>query len=177
MRRREFIVGFGTLVVVCARLASAQQSDRPVIGILALGTPTSYDLEAYREGLKEAGYVEGQNLAIEYRFANDDPSRLSELASDLVRSRVRVIVAGGTNSVLAAKAATKTIPIVFLTGGDPVNLGLVSSLNRPEANVTGISFMVEDLGGKDLGLLHELIPDAKSIGFLINPANPNASRQ
>jgi len=176
VKRREFIVGFGALVVVSAHLASAQQSDRPLIGILSLGTST-YDLEHYREGLKEAGYVEGQNLAIEYRFANDDPSRLSELASDLVRSRVRVIVAGGTNSVLAAKAATMTIPIVFLTGGDPVNLGLVSSLNRPEANVTGISFMVEDLGGKDLGLLHELIPDAKSIGFLINPDNPNALRQ
>ena len=165
MKRREFIVGFGALVVVSARLASAQQSDRPLIGILSLGTST-YDLEHYREGLKEAGYVEGQNLAIEYRFANDDPSRLSELASDLVRSRVRVIVAGGTNSVLAAKAATMTIPIVFLTGGDPVNLGLVSSLNRPTGNITGLAVITNTLEPKQLQLLHEVVPTAKLVGFL-----------
>ena len=102
-----------------------------MIGILAIGTPTSYDLEAYREGLKEAGYVEGQNLAIEYRFANDDPSRLSELASDLVRSRVRVIVAVASGlAVRAAKDATNAIPIVFGYGADPVKQGLVASLNR-----------------------------------------------
>ena len=128
-----------------------------------------------RQGLKENGYLEGKNVAIEYRWAQDQPGRLRELATDLVRQKVDVIAAlGGTNSVLAAKAATTTIPIVFLTGGDPVKLRLVNSLNRPEANVTGITNIFEDLGAKDIGLLHELIPDAKSVGFLVNADNPNA---
>jgi len=153
MRRREFIVGFGTLVVVSARLVSAQQSDRPVIGILSFGTPTSYDLEAYREGLKEAGYVEGQNLAIEYRFANDDPFRLSELASDLVRSRVRVIVAVASGlAVRAAKDATNAIPVVFGYG-----------------NITGVISLAEALYGKQLGIMHELLPHAIHFGVLANP--------
>ena len=170
MRRREFIVGFGTLVVVSARLVSAQQSDRPVIGILSFGTPTSYDLEAYREGLKEAGYVEGQNLAIEYRFANDDPSRLSELASDLVRSRVRVIVAVASGlAVRAAKDATNAIPIVFGYGADPVKQGLVASLNRPGGNITGVISLAEALYGKQLGIMHELLPHAIHFGVLANP--------
>ena len=139
--------------MVCARLASAQQSDRPVIGILAIGTPTSYDLEAYREGLKEAGYVEGQNLAIEYRFANDDPFRLSELASDLVRSRVRVIVAVASGlAVRAAKDATNAIPVVFGYG-----------------NITGVISLAEALYGKQLGIMHELLPHAIHFGVLANP--------
>jgi ABC-type uncharacterized transport system substrate-binding protein len=112
------------------------------------------------------------------RWAEGQSGRLRELATDLVRQNVDVIAAlGGTNSVLAAKAATTTIPIVFMTGGDPVKLRLVNSLNRPEANVTGITNIFEDLGAKDIGLLHELIPDAKSVGFLVNADNPNASQQ
>ena len=139
--------------MVSARLASAHQSDRPVIGILAIGTPTSYDLEAYREGLKEAGYVEGQNLAIEYRFANDDPFRLSELASDLVRSRVRVIVAVASGlAVRAAKDATNAIPVVFGYG-----------------NITGVISLAEALYGKQLGIMHELLPHAIHFGVLANP--------
>ena len=131
-----------------------------------------------RQGLKENGYLEGKNVAIEYRWAEGLSGRLRELATDLVRQKVDVIAAlGGTNSVLAAKAATTTIPIVFMTGGDPVKLRVVNSLNRPEANVTGITNIFEDLGAKDIGLLHELIPDAKSVGFLVNADNPNASQQ
>jgi putative tryptophan/tyrosine transport system substrate-binding protein len=152
----------------------------PVVGCLHLGSSeaSSTQLGLLRQGLKESGYLEGKNVAIEYRWAEGQSGRLRELASDLVRQSVDVIAAlGGTNSVLAAKAATTTIPIVFLTGGDPVKLGLVNSLNRPEANVTGISFLVKDLGAKDIGLLHELIPDAKSVGFLVNADTPNASQQ
>jgi putative ABC transport system substrate-binding protein len=151
-----------------------------VVGFLFLGSPEAYSthLGFLRQGLKENGYLEGKNVAIEYRWAEGQSGRLRELATDLVRQKVDVIAAlGGTNSVLAAKAATTTIPIVFMTGGDPVKLGVVNSLNRPEANVTGITNIFEDLGAKDIGLLHELIPNAKSVGFLINADNPNASQQ
>jgi putative ABC transport system substrate-binding protein len=179
MRRREFIalLGGATTWPLAAR---AQQATMPVIGILHFGSPGAFSaqLEFLRQGLRENGYFEGQNVAIEYRWAEGQPDRLPELAADLVRQHVAVIASmGGTNSALAAKAATTTIPIVFLTGGDPVSLGLVTRLNRPEANVTGVTFVVEDLGGKDLGLLHELLPDAKRVRFLVNPDNPNASRQ
>jgi putative ABC transport system substrate-binding protein len=157
----------------------AQQLTIPTIGLLHIGSRGAYPLlENFRQGLRESGYSEGQNVVIEYRWAEGQSDRLSELAADLVRQRVSVIAAvSGTNGALAAKAATKTIPIVFLTGGDPVELGLVSSLNRPEANVTGVSFVVEDLGAKEMGLLHELVPEAKKVGFLVNPDNPNATQQ
>jgi putative ABC transport system substrate-binding protein len=179
MRRREFIPLLAGTLVTLAFMAHAQ-STVPVIGILHFGSPEAFSsqLEFLRQGLRENGYFEGQNVVIEYRWAEGQPGRLPELAADLVRQHVAVIAAvGGTNSALAAKAATTTIPIVFLTGGYPVALGLVSRLNRPEANITGITFVVEDLGGKDLGLLHELLPAAKGVGFLVNPDNPNASQQ
>jgi putative tryptophan/tyrosine transport system substrate-binding protein len=178
MRRREFILLLTGTLVALAFTAHAQPT--PVIGILLFGSAGAYStqLEFLRQGLRENGYFEGQNVAIEYRWAEGRPDRLPELAADLVRQHVAVIASmGGTNTALAAKAATTTIPIVFLTGGDPVSLGLVSRLNRPEANVTGITFVVEDLGGKALGLLHELLPAAKGVGFLVNPDNPNASQQ
>ena len=180
MRRRNFIVLLGGAAATWPFVARTQQPAMPVVGLLHFGSPEAFSaqLEFFRQGLRENDYLEGQNVAIEYRWANGQSDRLLELATDLVRHHVVVIAAvGGTNSALAAKAATTTIPIVFLTGGDPVKLGLVSSLNRPEANVTGITFLVEDLGGKEIGLLHELVPYAKSVGFLVNPDNPSTSQQ
>src|SRR6516225_5936956 len=180
MRRRDFITVIAGLGAVWPLAAHAQRPAMPVVGCLHLGSSeaASTQLGLLRDGLKENGYLEGKNVSIEYRWAEGQSDRLRELAIDLVRRKVDVIAAlGGTNSVLAAKAATTTIPVVFLTGGDPVKLGLVNSLNRPEANVTGITNIFEDLGAKDIGLLHELIPDAKSVGFLINADNPNASQQ
>jgi putative ABC transport system substrate-binding protein len=180
MRRREFIALLGGAAAARPLTAPAQQQPTPVVGLMHLGSSEAFstNLGFLRQGLMENGYLEGKNVAIEYRWAEGLSGRLRELATDLVRRKVDVIAAlGGTNSVLAAKAATTTIPIVFLTGGDPVKLGLVNSLNRPEANVTGITSIFEDLGAKDIGLLHELIPDAKSVGFLVNADNPNASQQ
>ena len=177
MKRREFITLLFGAATTWPLAARAQQWAMPVIGFLYLGSAREYpQLSYFRQGLKEGGYSEGQNVTIEYRWA-EESNRLLELATDLARRRVAVIVAAGTNSTLAAKAATSTIPIVFLTGGDPVRQGLVSSLNRPEANVTGVTFIVEELGAKDIEALHELLPDAKSVGFLVNPDNPAARRQ
>src|SRR5215831_1307486 len=170
MDRREFITLLGSTAAVSPLTARAQQPPMPVVGLMHLGSSEAFSTQQglLRQGLKENGYLEDKNVAIEYRWAEGQLDRLRKLATNLVRQKVDVIASlGGTNSVLAAKAATTTIPIVFLTGGDPVKLGLVNSLNRPEANVTGISFIVEDLGAKDIGLLHELIPDAKSVGFLV----------
>jgi putative ABC transport system substrate-binding protein len=149
-RRREFIVMLGGAAVMRPLAAGAQQPAMPLVGVLHLGSRRVYPLlEFFLQGLRENGYLEGQNIGIEYRWAEGRSDRLPELASDLVRRHVTVIAAvSGTNGALAAKAATTTIPIVFLTGGDPVKLGLVSSLNRPEANVTGITWLVEELGAK-----------------------------
>jgi len=157
----------------------AQQPAMPVVGVLHIGLPpASPRFEYFRQGLRESDYLAGQNVGIEYRSAEGQSDHLPKLASDLVRRQVAVIAAvSGTNSALAAKAATTTIPIVFLTGGDPVTLGLVGSLNRPEANITGVTFLVEELGGKSIGLLHELVPDAKRVGVLVNPRNPALSQQ
>jgi putative tryptophan/tyrosine transport system substrate-binding protein len=167
MHRRDLIKFFGGAAVAWPIATRAEQPDRPVIGILAIGTPTSYDLSAYYQGLKEAGYVEGQNLTIEYRFANDDPTRLAELASDLVRHRVRVIVTVSSGlAALAAKDATKTTPIVFGYSSDPVKQGLVASLNRPGGNVTGVTSLASELYGKQLGIMHELLPHAANFGVL-----------
>jgi putative ABC transport system substrate-binding protein len=179
MRRREFITAIAGSAAAWPLAVHAQQPSMPVIGFLHLGSAGEYpQLEYFRRGLRESGYFEGQNVAIEYCWAEGQSDRLRELTADLVRRRVAVIAAvGGTISALAAKAATTTIPIVFLTGGDPVREGLVRSLNRPEANVTGVTFVVEDLGAKDIEVLHELLPNAKSVGFLVNPINPAASQE
>jgi putative ABC transport system substrate-binding protein len=172
MKRREFI----TLLAGAAAwplAARAQQPERmPVVGYLDFyaAEPTGLFLAAFRKGLSEAGYVEGRNVTVEYRYANSDKERLPDLVADLIRRRMAVIVTPfGTAAALAAKSATATIPIVFMTSADPVQEGLVASFNRPGGNVTGLSIMSVELGAKRLGLLHELIPGARRIAALINP--------
>ena len=175
IRRRDFIAGLGSAVALPV-VAQAQQPAVPVIGLLSA---QSADDEfknitvPFLQGLKEAGYVEGQNLAIEYRWAANQYDRLPVLAADLVRGRVAVIVTYGATAALAAKAATPTIPIVFVTGNDPVALGLVASLNRPGANLTGYTNLKAELGPKQLQLLRELIPNAARFGVLADPAFPD----
>jgi putative ABC transport system substrate-binding protein len=175
MRRRTFIAGLGS-AAAWPVVARAQQSAIPVIGYLS---PQSADDDfknitvPFLQGLKETGHVEGQNVAVEYRYAEGQFDRLPALAADLVRSRVAVIVANGTPTTLAAKAATGTIPIVFATAVDPVALGLVASLNRPGANVTGIVSLSSELAPKRLQLLRELIPSAAVFGILADPTFPN----
>jgi putative ABC transport system substrate-binding protein len=170
VKRRTFIAGLGS-VAAWPLAARAQQGPVPVIGLLQIGAPFSYSFSGFRQGLKEAGYVEGQNLAVEYRFANYDPGRLPELAADLVRRQVRVIV-GLTTPLQAVKVVTGTIPIVFGNGGDPVQQGLVASLNRPGGNVTGITSMSGQLISKQFGTFHDLLPKAEYFGVLSNHKNP-----
>ena len=175
IRRREFITLLGG-AAAWPLAARAQQPGLPTIGFLYTGEPGAIGnlLAAFRKGLSETGYVESQNVAIEYRWALNESSRFSELAADLVRRRVSAIVAIGALAALAARAATTTIPIVFTTGLDPVETGLVASLNRPGSNVTGISEMGTELVGKQLGLLHDLMPRATRFAVLVNPINKNA---
>jgi putative tryptophan/tyrosine transport system substrate-binding protein len=170
-RRREFITVLGG-AAAWPLAARAQQSAVPVVAFVRSGSPepdATNRLTPFRQGLNEAGFIEGQNVAIEYH--SDQTDRLPLLVADLLRRQVAVIV-GNTPSALAAKAATTTVPIVFVTGGDPVRVGLVSSLNRPDGNVTGVSFITAELGSKQLGLLRELRPAAERIAVLVDPHWP-----
>ena len=179
MKRREFIALVGSAAAAGASAARAQQKAMPVIGYLSSNSAEGGASAAagVRKGLSESGYVEGRNLVIEYRWAEGHYDRLPALAADLVARKVDVIVANGTPAPgLAAKGATSTIPIVFVSGGDPIVDGLVAGLARPTGNITGISFLISEMTPKRLELLSELVPQARAIALLINPNNPNAER-
>ena len=179
MRRREFILALGG-AAAWPLAARAQQLAVPIVGFLnTQGADKRKHLtDAFKQGLEERGYVEGRNVVIEYRWAENQLDRLPALAADLVQREVSVIVAtGGARAVLAAKEATSTIPIVFTAGSDPVRAGLVPSLNRPGGNVTGVSFLTDVLGAKRLGLLREVMPNAATVAVLVNPKGPDAANQ
>jgi putative ABC transport system substrate-binding protein len=173
--RREFISVLGG--VAALPLAARAQQPIPMVGFLNSASPNLYAsrVHAFHEGLRETGYVEGRNVAVEYRWAYGQNSRLSGMAADLVRSRVAVIAAGGQAAVLAAKSSTSTIPIVITTASDPVRTGLIASLNRPGGNLTGATNLNAELAAKRLQLLHELVPTASKVALLVNSANPNAA--
>jgi putative ABC transport system substrate-binding protein len=172
MRRREFITLLGGATIAWPLAAGAQQPTVALVGLLTGSKQDDRWLGALRQGLKEAGYIEGHNVAIKHRSADGHFDRVPALAAELVADRVALIIAIAPSAALGAKAATGTIPIVFVTGADPVELGLVSSLSRPDGNVTGVNFLVKTLAAKRLELLRELVPGATLIGFLFNPTNP-----
>jgi putative ABC transport system substrate-binding protein len=177
MRRREFVSLLGGTALAWPLVARAQQPAMPVIGFLHTQSaePFSFQTDPFRNGLAESGFIQGRNVAVEYRWARGQYDRLPALAADLVRQQVAVIATGGgVVSARAAKSATSTIPIVFITGGDPVKLGLVASLNRPGSNMTGISPFISVLGAKRLELLREVAPSSSVIAILFNPNSPEA---
>jgi ABC-type uncharacterized transport system substrate-binding protein len=177
MRRREFITILGGVAVVWPLAASAQQTAMPVVGFVNAASAKNYmtQLAAFLKGLRETGYVDGQNVAIEYRWAEGQNDRLPAMVADLVRRQVAVIAATTTPAALAAKAATTTIPIVFELGSDPVRLGLVESLSRPGGNVTGVTQTNVEIAPKRLQLLHEVVPTASIVGLLVDPAYPTVA--
>jgi putative ABC transport system substrate-binding protein len=178
IRRREFIALLGGAAAAWPLAARAQSPALPVVGFLGVSSLQSMGsgvLLDFKRGLAETGYVEDRNVVIEYRWADDHYDRLASLAAELVRRRVAVLAAPGSPAALPAKAATTTIPVVFMVGSDPVELGLVASLNRPGGNLTGFSYLNEEVAAKRLGLLHEFLPKAKSIGMLVNRANAAAA--
>jgi putative tryptophan/tyrosine transport system substrate-binding protein len=177
VKRRTFITLLGGAAVTWPIAASTQQPAIALVGLLLSTQLDDRQIGAIRQGLKEAGYVEGRNLAIKYRSANGRFDRLPALAAELVADPLTAIVALAPPAAVAAKAATATMPVVFAIGADPVELGLVSSLNRPGGNVTGVTFFVNTLGAKRLELLRELVPSATVIGFLVNPTNPTSESQ
>jgi len=174
MRRRDFITLLGGAAASWPIATRAQQPSMPVLGYLDIGTPSgaAYDVAALREGLGQAGYIEGRNLAIEFRFAHQNGSDLPQLATELVRRQVAlIVVSGGPSAVRAAKAATSTIPIVFVIGADPVRYGFVPSLNRPSGNVTGVSFVSAELEAKRLDLLLQLVSQVSTVAYLLGPSS------
>src|SRR5262245_15369462 len=175
MKRREFISLLAGAAAAWPLAARAQQAATPVVGFLRGSTATGAEhlVAALGQGLRETGYVDGQNVVIEYRWANGYPERLPALAADLVSRQVSVIVASASTGALAAKAATSTIPIVFVPSVDPVKTGLVATLNRPGGNATGITYLTSALGGKRLEFLQQLVPAAKSVGVMVHPEQPS----
>ena len=176
MRRREFIALLGSGVAVWPLAARAQQPAKlPTIGFVGPDSPDSFGviLRSFRVGLRSTGFIEGQNVAIEYRWAEGRNDRLPALTADAVHSQVAVIVAPTTPSVMAPKAATRTVPIVFFTAGDPIGLGLVTNLRRPDSNLTGATTLTLEVAPKWLQFLHEMVPAATSLAVLVNPTSPN----